>query len=284
MYTQSLNNNIAIPCMGLGTYRLSPEDAERSVHHALQTGYRLIDTANMYMNEKAVGRGIAQSDVHRTEVFLTTKLWPRDYSYDKARAAIDASMKRLGVDYLDLVLLHQPVGAIGQAWRALEDAIDEGKVRAIGVSNFTVRDLEDLMHTARIVPAVNQIECHPYCQQTELKAFMDKYGIAVEAWYPLGSANAQLMQEPIFASLAARYHKSVPQIILRWHLQSGYIVIPGSRNFAHIESDFDIFDFDLTDTEMASINALDKKKEFAGMPRFVRWAIGQIAFNYDKQE
>ncbi|TCD54015.1 aldo/keto reductase [Alloscardovia theropitheci] len=283
MDTIELNNGISIPQLGIGTYRISPDDAQRSVKHALDTGYRLIDTANIYMNEKAVGRAIKESEIHRTDVFLTTKLWPSSFSFAKAKEAIDASLNRLGVDYLDLVLLHQPVGAINQAWRALEEAIDEGKVRAIGVSNFTQKDLEKLLESTDVVPVVNQVECHPYFQQRELKEFMKTNNIALEAWYPLGSGSPELFAEPILTALAQKYSKSVVQIILRWHVQSGHIVIPGSKNLSHIDKNLDIFDFDLTDDEIALIGTLDRDKELAGMPRIVRRLIGLARPDFNAQ-
>lgn len=283
MNTLTLNNQENIPVLGIGTYLLTSEQAEKSVTHALKSGYRLVDTANMYRNERAVGRAIKASGVPGEEIFLTTKLWPREFKYQKAVQAIDDSLERLGVDYIDMILLHQPVGKISEAWQALEEAVAAGKVRTIGVSNFTVADLEKLLGTAHILPAVNQVECHPYFQQSDLKAYMAEKGIALEAWYPLGSGNKDLQAEAIFQTLAKKYDKSVVQVILRWHLQVGNILIPGSKNPAHVDSNFDIFDFELTADELAEIALLDKNKELAAIPPIVRRLFTFIGANYDKE-
>ncbi|WP_018143791.1 aldo/keto reductase [Alloscardovia criceti] len=284
MNTVTLNNGKSIPQLGIGTYLLSPEQAEKSVSFALAHDYRLIDTANIYMNEKAVGRAIHGSQLNRESIFLTTKMWPSEFRYDKARKAIDTSLKRLQVDYLDLVLLHQPAGDIAGAWKALEEAVADGKIRSIGVSNFNITDVQKLLDSAKIPPAVNQIECHPYAQQSELKAFMRQHGIAIEAWYPLGSANKDLLAEPIFHALAQKYDKSVVQIILRWHVQMGHIVIPGSSNTAHIESNMNIFDFALSEADMANIAQLDKNKPFMRLPRFALYFMKFLRTNFDNQD
>lgn len=220
----------------------------------------------------------------REEIYLTTKLWPTDYKYEKAVQAIDSSLERLGVDYLDLLLLHQPVGNVRSAWKAMEEAVQAGKVRAIGVSNFTEKDLDKLLATATIKPVVNQVECHPYFQQASLKAKLAQDNIALEAWYPLGSANKDLLAEPIFQQLAEKYHKTAIQIILRWHVQSGNIIIPGSKNPSHVDSNMAIFDFHLTEKEMQQIAALDKGKSFFNVPRFMKYLFLLAPINYDNQE
>ncbi|MDY4678421.1 MAG: aldo/keto reductase, partial [Bifidobacterium tsurumiense] len=280
----TLSNGENIPTLGLGTYRLSSEEARQSVARALQHGYRLIDTANFYMNEKAVGQGIAESGVPREEIFLTSKIWPSNYRKDKAAKAIDSTLHRLNVDYLDLLLLHQPVGKYTEAWVALEDAVRAGKVKSIGLSNFIDKDLDRILDQATIKPALVQAESHPYWQRHESRARLSKLGIAMEAWYPLGSANSKVLNEPIFKELAERYHKSVVQVILRWHIQAGNIVIPGSKNPAHIDSNFNIFDFELTEEDMAAIAQLDQNKSFLNVPKWVLGLTALVNVNYGRHQ
>ena len=276
-----LNDGTKIPILGLGTFRIEPDDAENAVCNALQMGYRLIDTANIYQNEKAVGRGIKKSGVKREDIYLTSKIFPCNFK--DAANAIDSTLIRLDTDYLDLLLIHQPYGNIKAAWKDFEVAVKAGKVRSIGVSNFTEKDMEELLSYAEIRPVLNQIECHPYCVQDYIR---ERYkDIKVEAWYPLGSADKNLFAEPIFAKLAQKYEKSVVQIILRWHVQMGNIVIPGSKNIDHIRSNAEIFDFELSDDEMKEICALDKNKKMLRVPKF----FGSLIFtnlrpNYDKQK
>ena len=279
----TLNNNEIIPTLGIGTYRIRPTDAERSVEHALKNGYQLIDTANIYMNEKAVGRAIKKSGINRSEIFLTSKIWPTEYKYAKAKQAIEETLNRLGVDYLDLMLLHQPVGDYLGAWKALEEAVSTGKIKVIGLSNFTGHELDEVINKGTIKPAVVQVECHPYFQQKDLKAKLAKDNIALEAWYPLGSADKDLLAEPIFTELASKYNKSVVQIILHWHVQKGNIVIPGSKNPAHIDSNLDIFDFELTAAELAQIAQLDNGKRFFNLPKWMQRIFLLTRMNYDKQ-
>ena len=279
----TLNNNKIIPNLGTGTYRISPIDAERSVEHALKNGYQLIDTANIYMNEKAVGRAIKKSGINRSEIFLTSKIWPTEYKYAKAKQAIEETLNRLGVDYLDLMLLHQPVGDYLGAWKALEEAVSTGKIKVIGLSKFTGHELDEVINKGTIKPAVVQVECHPYFQQKDLKAKLAKDNIALEAWYPLGSADKDLLAEPIFTELASKYNKSVVQIILHWHVQKGNIVIPGSKNPAHIDSNLDIFDFELTAAELAQIAQLDNGKRFFNLPKWMQRIFLLTRMNYDKQ-
>lgn len=255
----TLNNGIKMPMAGIGTFLLTPDEAETSVLSALQCGYRLIDTANAYVNEKAVGRAMRKSGIPRDEIFLETKLWPSFYEQEDA---VEKTLQRLGTDYIDLLLIHQPAGNYVAGYRLMEKAYKEGKVRAIGLSNFTPEQVQEILDICEVKPAVLQTEVHPYSQEKELKAFLDKEGIVIQAWYPLGHGDKALIQEPLFTEFGKKYGKSNVQIILRWHIQAGNIVIPGSKNPAHIKDNFNLFDFALTDDEMAKITALDKQKRY----------------------
>lgn len=255
----TLNNGIKMPMAGIGTFLLTPDEAEASVLSALQCGYRLIDTANAYVNEKAVGRAMRKSGIPRDEIFLETKLWPSFYEQEDA---VEKTLQRLGTDYIDLLLIHQPAGNYVAGYRLMEKAYKEGKVRAIGLSNFTPEQVQEILDICEVKPAVLQTEVHPYSQEKELKAFLDKEGIVIKAWYPLGHGDKALIQEPLFTEFGKKYGKSNAQIILRWHIQAGNIVIPGSKNPAHIKDNFNLFDFALTDDEMAKITALDKQKRY----------------------
>ena len=254
----TLNNGIKMPMAGIGTFLLTPDEAEASVLSALQCGYRLIDTANAYVNEKAVGRAMRKSGIPRDEIFLETKLWPSFYEQEDA----EKTLQRLGTGYIDLLLIHQPAGNYVAGYRLMEKAYKEGKVRAIGLSNFTPEQVQEILDICEVKPAVLQTEVHPYSQEKELKAFLDKEGIVIQAWYPLGHGDKALIQEPLFTEFGKKYGKSNAQIILRWHIQAGNIVIPGSKNPAHIKDNFNLFDFALTDDEMAKITALDKQKRY----------------------
>jgi len=265
-----LSNGLQMPRIGLGVYLVSDVAVcEASVRTALAVGYRLIDTANLYRNERAVGRGIRSSGVPREQIFLTTKIWPSDYGYDRARAAVRSTLERLDCGHLDLLLLHQPVGDVAGAWRALEEAVDSGDVRAIGVSNFTVADLEKLLPGARMTPVVDQVELHPHWQQPELIPYLERQGIVAEAWYPLGHGSHALVAEPVIVAAAAAHRKSAVQVILRWHVQRGFVAIPKSTNPAHIAANLDVFDFQLTEAEMAAIDALGKEHSMFRMPRWL---------------
>ena len=255
----TLNNGIKMPMAGIGTFLLTPDEAEASVLSALQCGYRLIDTANAYVNEKAVGRAMRKSGIPRDEIFLETKLWPSFYEQEDA---VEKTLQRLGTGYIDLLLIHQPAGNYVAGYRLMEKAYKEGKVRAIGLSNFTPEQVQEILDVCEVKPAVLQTEVHPYSQEKELKAFLDKEGIVIQAWYPLGHGDKALIQEPLFTEFGKKYGKSNAQIILRWHIQAGNIVIPGSKNPAHIKENFNLFDFALTDDEMGKITALDKQKRY----------------------
>ena len=254
-----LNNGVKMPMAGIGTFLLSPDEAEASVLSALQCGYRLIDTANAYVNEKAVGRAIKKSGVKREDIFLETKLWPAFYEQEDA---VEKTLTRLDTDYIDLLLIHQPAGNYVAGYRLMEKAYKEGKVKAIGLSNFNPDQIQEILKICEIKPAVLQTEVHPYSQEKELKKLLDKEGRVIQAWYPLGHGDKALIQEPLFAKLGEKYGKSSAQIILRWHIQNGNIVIPGSKNPDHIKDNFALFDFALTDEEMAQIAAMDQKKRY----------------------
>ncbi len=255
----TLNNKIKMPMAGIGTFLLSPDEAESSVLSALGCGYRLIDTANAYVNEKAVGRAMKKSGVPREEIFLETKLWPAFYEQENA---VEKTLERLDTDYIDLLLIHQPAGNYVAGYRLMEKAYKEGMVKAIGLSNFNENQIKEILDICTVKPAVLQTELHPYSQERKLKSFLDKEGIVVQAWYPLGHGDKKLINEPLFSKLAEKYNKSNAQIMLRWHIQSGNIVIPGSKNPEHIKANFDLFDFALTDDEMAQIAAMDKQKRY----------------------
>lgn len=255
----TLNNGIKMPMAGIGTFLLTPDEAEASVLSALQCGYRLIDTANAYVNEKAVGRAMKKSGLKREEIFLETKLWPAFY---EQAYAVEKTLERLDTDYIDLLLIHQPAGNYIAGYKLMEKAYQEGKVKAIGLSNFTPAQIQEILDVCQVKPAVLQTEVHPYSQEKELKKFLDKEGMVIQAWYPLGHGDKALIQEPLFTELGKKYGKSNAQMILRWHIQDGNIVIPGSKNPGHIKDNFDLFDFSLTEEEMAKISAMDQQKRY----------------------
>lgn len=262
--TVMLNSGYEMPILGLGVFQLSDSECENSVYHALLDGYRLIDTARIYGNEAAVGRGIVRSGVPMEEVFITTKIWTADFG--NAAAAIDASLERLGVEYIDLMLLHHEGPNDEEAYRAMEEAVAAGKIRSIGISNFYEEGFERIMEMATITPAVVQNETHPYNQSVAMKEFLAEYGTVMESWFPLGGrGNTQvLFDDDTISSIAAAHDKTSAQVILRWHLQAGNIAIPGSRNPDHILENYEIFDFALSDSEMEQMTALDKEQRFSG--------------------
>jgi diketogulonate reductase-like aldo/keto reductase len=264
--TLTLNNGVEMPALGLGVFQSSPEDTARAVEAALADGYRLIDTAAAYGNEREVGEGIRRSGVARDEVFIETKVWISDYGYDETRHAFDKSAGKLGVDRLDLLILHQPLPSAFErtldAYRALESLLADGKVRAIGVSNFMPEHLDRLLAEASVVPAVNQIEVHPYFQQTELQAMHAEHGILTQAWSPIGGitsygdAERSTFEDPTLNEIGERHGKSAAQVMIRWHLQQGRSAIPKSTRSARIAENFDVFDFELSREELAAIDAL----------------------------
>ncbi|MBE5899746.1 MAG: aldo/keto reductase [Lachnospiraceae bacterium] len=254
-----LNNKLECPIIGIGTFMLEPSDAENSVREALKMGYRLIDTANAYVNERAVGRGIRTSNVAREDIFLSTKLWPSEYTNDNA---VEETLKRLGVDYVDLLYIHQPAGDWLAGYRQLEKAYKEGKAKSIGICNFEGEYIEELETKWEIAPQFIQVEAHPYFTQRELRNTLEKYDIKLMSWYPLGHGDKSLINEQLFVDLGKKYSKSSAQIILRWHTQMGFVVIPGSKNVDHIRDNLNILDFKLTDEEMEEIAKLDKGERY----------------------
>ena len=275
----TLYNGVKMPIVGYGVYQISKEKCEHCVMDALAVGYRSIDTAQSYFNEEQVGAAMANSGVPRQEIFLTTKVWVEHYGYEAARASVLESMRRLRTDYLDLVLLHQPFSDYYGAWRALEDLYQEGKLRAIGVSNFYPDRLVDLASFARIRPMVNQVEIHPYHQQTEALGWMKKYGVQPEAWAPFGEGRGGLFTDPVLTGIGKRYGKSAAQVMLRWHLQREVVVIPKSTHIERMQENLNVFDFSLTGEEMAAIGALDKKQSafFSHQdPNMVEWFVKMV--------
>ena len=269
----TLNNGITCPVIGIGTFMLSPAEAENSVREALKMGYSLVDTANAYVNERACGRGIKDSGLARESVFISTKLWPSEYENPNA---VDETLERLGVEYVDLLYIHQPAGNWLAGYRQLEKAYKEGKTKAIGISNFEGEFIAELEKNWEIVPQFIQVEAHPYFTQKELRVTLDKYGIKLMSWYPLGHGDKSLINEPVFAELGRKYGKTSAQIILRWHTQMGFAVIPGSKNVNHIKDNLNILDFTLTDEEMAEIAKLDKGERYyhrtdAQLAGFASW-------------
>lgn len=260
--TITLNNNVPIPQLGLGVWRASDEEAEHAVTMAINSGYRLIDTAMVYQNERGVGRAIAASTIPREELFITTKLWNSDQGYEQTLRAFDASLERLGLDYVDLYLIHWQMPKMrlyNDTWRAFEKLYTDGKIRAIGVSNFDETHLTDLLEHGTVIPAVNQIEVHPDFQQKNLREFCAKYDIAVESWSPLGgtkSGNA-VLQTDIIKSIALKHDKTPAQIALRWHIENNLVVIPKSVHEERIKENIDVFDFSLDENDHAKIATLD---------------------------
>ena len=262
----TLNNGAIIPQFGLGVYQINGDDATRKAClEAFGIGYRHIDTAHAYQNERGVGQAVKESGIARGDIWITTKLWPHEYGEGKTSIAIDKMLERLNTSYIDLLLLHQQFGDYLGAWQDMEKAVKDGRVRSIGLSNFESGRLEEVLNAAKIVPAVLQVECHPYYQQNELKKRIAAAGTKIESWYPIGHGDTSLINESIFTRLAAKYGKTNVQIVLRWHIQEGTIVFPRSTQPAHIRENFDIFDFSLTSSEMDEIRALDKGKRFFTM-------------------
>lgn len=256
-----LNNGVEMPILGFGVYQIpDAEECERSVYEALQTGYRLIDTASAYMNEEAVGRAIKRSGVAREEVFVTTKLWVSDAGYESAKNAFERSLRRLQLDYLDLYLIHQPYGDVYGSWRAMEELYREGRVKAIGVSNFQPDRLMDLIVHNDVVPAVNQIETHPFNQQVEAQLFMREQGVQIESWGPFAEGRNDIFRNELLLSVAGKYNKSVAQVIVRWLIQREVVVIPKSVREERIVENFDVFDFELSPEDMDALGSLDTKQ------------------------
>lgn len=254
-----LNNRVRMPVLGFGTFQLNPEEAENSVRQALKSGFRLIDTANAYQNERAVGKAIQESGVPREELFVSTKLWPTEY---KNENAVEETLERLGLEYIDLLFLHQPTKNWKEGYQLLEKAYEDGKIKAIGISNFEEADINELLNTCKIKPQVIQGEAHPYFWNDKIRSIASKNGIEFMSWYPLGHGDPHLLGEEIVQKIATAHRRSPAQVLLRWHIQCGMVVIPGSKNPQHIWEDFNILDFDLTDREMYQMEALHKNRRY----------------------
>lgn len=258
MKTFMLNNNYEIPSIGLGVYKMAPgEETYDAVSYALEAGYRHIDTAASYKNEADVGRAVRNSGIPRDEIFITSKIWLDHFGYENAKEGIRNSYERLDCGPIDLYLLHQPYGDTIGTWEAMEEALDAGHLRSLGVSNFTIRYLDEFIPRVSVLPVVNQMECNPFCQQKALRSYCREYGIRLQAWYPLGHGAGELLNHETIKALSEKYQKSPVQIILRWHVQEKIIAIPKSTNPEHIKSNLDIFDFELSDEDMNQIRAMD---------------------------
>lgn len=270
-----LNNGVEMPIMGFGVYQIADQnECEQSVYDAIMAGYRLIDTAASYLNEEAVGRAIKRSGVPREELFFTTKLWVQDTGYENTKKAFQKSLDRLQLDVLDLYLIHQPFGDVYGSWRAMEELYREGKVRAIGVSNFQMDRLIDLIIHNEVVPAVNQVETHPFNQQIESAAFMKENNVQIQSWAPFAEGRNDLFQNDVLLSIAKKVNKSVAQVVLRWLTQREVVVIPKSVRKERIVENFNIFDFELSQNDMESITALDTKQSLFfshNDPEMVKW-------------
>lgn len=275
----TLYNGVKMPQLGYGVYQVTQDECERCVLDALEVGYRSLDTAQSYFNEEQVGSAIVKSGVPREEIFLTTKVWVEHYGYEQAKQSVLTSMERLQTSYLDLILLHQPFSDYYGAYRALEELYEAGKVRAIGVSNFYPDRLVDIASFAKIRPMVNQVETHPFNQQKLAKEYMDKYQVQIEAWAPFGEGRGGLFENPALAAIGKKYGKTTAQVMLRWHLQRGVVVIPKSTHKERMIENFDVFDFTLSEEDMNIINAMDKKESsfFSHYdPAMVEWFVRMV--------
>lgn len=259
MIEHELSNGVRIPVMGYGVFQMTSDEVREHLPEAIAMGYRHVDTANGYYNEVAVGDVIAQSGIPREDFFVTTKLWPRDYGHEDCGRAIDASLERLGMDYADLMLLHQPYGAYTEAWHALEEALADGRVRAIGLSNFPKKKLQEILDVATVEPHVLQMEINPRCNQHDMKEWLEPRGVTFEGWYPLGHGDADLLEIPVIRELADKYGKTPAQIVLGWSIQDGNVVFPKTLDPEHMRQNLDVFDFELIDDEMRRIAAIPQK-------------------------
>ena len=275
----TLSNGIKMPVLGYGVYQVTKDECERCVLDALKAGYRSIDTAQSYFNEEEVGSAIKKSGVPREEIFLTSKVWIENYGYDACKKSVEESLKKLKTDYLDLMLLHQPFADYYGAWRALEDLYKEGRLKAIGISNFYPDRMDDIASFAEIRPMVNQVEVHPFNQQIIAKKYMDKYGVQIEAWAPFGEGRGGLFDNKILREIGEKYNKTTAQVMLRWHIQRGVVVIPKSIHYERMVENFNVFDFKLSDEDMAEISKLDKNESsfFSHYdPQMVEWFVNMV--------
>lgn len=275
----TLYNGVKMPILGYGVYQVTKDECKRCVLDALKAGYRSIDTAQSYFNEEEVGEAIRESGIPREEIFLTTKVWIEHYGEEAARASVLESMRKLQTDYLDLVLLHQPFGDAYGAWRALEALYEEGKIRAIGISNFYVDRMVEFANFNRIRPMITQMETHIYNQQNQLKEYADKYGIQLEAWAPFGEGRGGTFEDEVIRSIGEKYGKTTAQVMLRWHIQRGVVAIPKSTHYERMTENFDVFDFELSSEDMDAIAVLDKKESsfFSHQdPAMVEWFVKMV--------
>ena len=275
----TLSNGVKMPMLGYGVYQVTKEECERCVLDALKVGYRSIDTAQSYFNEEEVGSAIQKSGIPRNEIFLTTKVWVENCGYEECKKSVEVSLEKLKTDYIDLMLLHQPFADYYGAWRALEELYEEGKFRAIGISNFYPDRMVDIASFARIRPMVNQVELHPHNQQIVAKEWNEKYGLQLEAWAPFGEGRGGMFELPELQVIADKHNKTVAQVILRWHLQRGVVVIPKSTHIERMEENLNVFDFELTAEDMAEIAALDKNTSsfFSHTdPNMVEWFVKMV--------
>lgn len=283
----TLSNGVKMPILGYGVYQVTKEECERCVLDALKVGYRHIDTAQSYFNEEEVGSAIHKSGVLREEIFLTTKVWIEHFGYEQTKASVAESLRKLKTDYLDLVLLHQPFSDTYGAWRALEELYDEGKIRAIGISNFYADRMVDFASFNRIKPMVNQMETHIFNQQKSLKEWADKYDIRLEAWAPFGEDRRGTFDNTVISQIGEKYGKTTAQVMLRWNIQRGVVVIPKSTHIERMEENFDVFDFVLSEEDMAAIAALDKNESsfFSHQdPSIVEWFVDMIEERKKQQD
>lgn len=283
----TLSNGVKMPMLGYGVYQVTKDECERCVLDALNIGYRLIDTAQSYFNEEEVGNAIVKSGIPRDEFFLTSKVWIDHYGYEECKKSVEISMQKLKTDYIDLMLLHQPFGDYYGAWRALEELYESGKLRAIGISNFYPDRMVDIASFSRICPMVNQIEIHPHLQQIEAKKWNEKYKLQLEAWAPFGEGRGGIFELPELKKIAEKHNRTTAQIILRWHLQRGIVVIPKSTHAERMKDNFDVFDFELTKEEMSTIALLDKDESafFSHYdPKIAEWFVSMIAERRKQQD
>ena len=283
----TLSNGVKMPMLGYGVYKVTKDECERCVLDALNVGYRLIDTAQSYFNEEEVGNAIVKSGIPRDEIFLTSKVWIDHYGYEECKKSVEISMQKLKTDYIDLMLLHQPFGDYYGAWRALEELYEAGKLRAIGISNLYPDRMVDIASFSRICPMVNQIEIHPHLQQIEAKKWNEKYKLQLEAWAPFGEGRGGIFELPELKKIAEKHNRTTAQIILRWHLQRGIVVIPKSTHAERMKENFDVFDFELTKEEMSTIALLDKNESafFSHYdPKIAEWFVSMIAERRKQQD
>lgn len=280
----TLANGYQLPMLGYGTLHIPPKQTKECVLKAFEAGYRLIDTAASYQNEKEIGEAIKESKLKREEIYLTTKVWVQDAGYENTLQAFHQSLENLGVDYLDLYLIHQPYGDYYGSWKAMEELYQQGKIKAIGLSNFQISQIQEIMDQCEIPPMIMQVECHPYYPAEHVYDFCKKNHIQLQSWYPLGHGNSEMLKEAIFVELAKKYHKSTVQIILRWNLQMGFGLVPGSKSLDHIEANAQIFDFKLTDEEMKEIEKVNKHIPFYKVTKESLQRLATTKCNFEEGE